>query len=45
MVVSLFLYNTWVENEIFRLVYIIIIPATATIAAFLIYKSFGKELE
>jgi len=45
VVVSLFLYNTWVENEIFRLVYIIIIPATATIAAFLIYKSFGKELE
>ena len=45
VIVSLFLYNTWVENEIFRLVYIIIMPATATIAAFLIYKSFGKELE
>jgi len=45
MVFSLFLYNTWVENQIFRTIYILVIPATATIAAFLIYMSFGKELE
>ena len=45
MVISLFLYNTWIDNEIFRTFYVIVIPATATIAGFLIYKSFGKELE
>lgn len=45
MVFSLYLYNTWVENQIFRIIYILIIPATATIAGFLIYKSFGKELD
>ena len=45
MVFSLFLYHTWVTNEIYRVFYIIVMPATATIAGFLIYKSFGKELE
>ena len=45
VVFALFLYNTWVENEIFRLIFIILVPETSTIAAFLIYKSFGKELE
>jgi hypothetical protein len=45
LVFSLFLYNTWVENWIYRTFYIVIIPATGTLAAFLIYKSFGKELK
>lgn len=45
MVFSLFLYHVLVENEIFRIFYILVMPATATIAGFLIYKSFGKELE
>ena len=45
MVFSLFLYHTLVTNEIYRVFYIIVMPATATIAGFLIYKSFGKELE
>jgi hypothetical protein len=45
VVVSLFLYNTWVENWIFQRFYIITMPVTASIAAFLIYKSFGKELD
>ena len=45
VVFSLFLYNTWVENQIYRTVYIAIFPLLSTIAAFLIYKSFGKELE
>ena len=45
LVFSLFLYNTWVENWIYRTFYVVIIPATGTLAAFLIYKSFGKELE
>jgi len=45
MVFSLFLYHVLVTNEIYRTFYIIVMPATATIAGFLIYKSFGKELE
>ncbi|NVM45326.1 MAG: hypothetical protein HWN79_10445 [Candidatus Lokiarchaeota archaeon] len=45
VVFSLFLYNTWVENEIFRLIYILLVPETSTIAAYLLYKSFGKKLE
>ena len=45
LVYGLFLYNTWVENEIYRITYIFIFPAIATIAAYLIYRGFGKELE
>ena len=44
VVFALFLYNTWVENEIFRLIFILLVPETSTIAAFLLYKSFGKDL-
>ncbi|MBY9014651.1 MAG: hypothetical protein KGD68_03070 [Candidatus Lokiarchaeota archaeon] len=45
MVFSVFLYNTWVESQIYRTFYILVLPITSNIAAFLIYKSFGKELE
>ncbi len=45
VVFSLFLYNTWVDNEIFRLIFIMLVPETSTIAAYLLYKSFGKELD
>ena len=45
VVFSLFLYHVLVANEVYRFFYNITIPATGTIAAFLIYKSFGKELE
>jgi len=45
VVFSLFLYNTWVENEIYRLIFIILVPETSTIAAYLLYRSFGKALE
>lgn len=45
VVFGLFLYNTLVENLIFRTIFILITPAASTIAAFLIYRSFGKELE
>ena len=41
----LFLYNTWTENVLFRTVYIFIIPELATIAGYLIYKGFGKDLD
>jgi hypothetical protein len=46
MVFALFLYNAWIENTIYRTyIYPSIFPIIGTIAAFLIYKSFGKELE
>ncbi len=45
VLVFLFLYNTWIENVIFRTFYIFIMPELATIAAYLVYKGFGKELE
>ena len=45
LVFGLFLYNTWIENTIFRTFYPFIFPPLGTIAAFLMYKSFGKELE
>ena len=45
LVLGLFLYNTWIENTIFRTFYPFIFPPLGTIAAFLMYKSFGKELE
>jgi len=45
MVFALILYNAWIENAIYRIIYPLIFPIIGTIAAFLIYKSFGKELE
>lgn len=45
VIFALFLYNTLVENQIFRIIFIIITPAASTTAAFLLYRSFGKELE
>jgi hypothetical protein len=44
VVFSVFLYNTWIDNQIYRVIYLVIMPATSTIAAFLIYKGFGKNL-
>jgi len=45
MVFALFLYNAWIENTIYRAIYPYIFPPLATLAAFLMYNSFGKELE
>ena len=45
VVFSLFLYNFVVENEVYRMFHILVMPLLSTLAAFLIYKSFGKELE
>jgi hypothetical protein len=45
MVAAIFLYNAWIENTIYRIMYPFIFPPLGTIGAFLIYKSFGKELE
>lgn len=45
VVFSVFLYHTLVDNQIYRTIASLIMPVTSTIAAYLIYKSFGKELE
>ena len=45
LLVFLFLYNTWIENEIFRTFYIFTMPELATVAGYLVYKGFGKELD
>ena len=45
MIFAIFLYNAWIENTIYRFMYPLIFPLLGTIAAFLIYKSFGKELD
>ena len=45
VLIFLFLYNTWIENDIFKIVYLFIIPELATFAGYLIYKGFGKELD
>jgi len=45
LVFGLFLYNTWIDNTIYRIIYPLTFPIIGTIAAFLMYKSFGKELE
>ena len=45
VVFLLFLYNTLVENQIYRTIFIIIAPVFSTVSALLIYRSFGRELE
>ena len=46
LVFALFLYHAWIENIIYhQWIYPSIFPILGTIAAFLIYRSFGKELE
>ena len=45
IILLLTLYHTFVDNQIFRTIYFIITFPSALIAAYFIYKSFGKELE
>ena len=45
LAVFMFLYNTWTENVIFRMFYILIMPEIGVIAAYLVYRGFGKELD
>jgi hypothetical protein len=42
---ALFLYNTWVDNQIYRMIYVFIFPSLGYIAAYLIYRSFVKQLD
>ena len=41
----MFLYNTWIENVIFRTFYLFIMPELGMLGAYLVYKGFGKDLE
>jgi hypothetical protein len=41
----LVLYNTWVDNPIYRGLHFFIAFPITTVAAFLAYQSFGKNIE
>ena len=41
----LILYNTWIDNPIFKIIFVLVIPPLSTLAAYFIYRSFGKGLE
>jgi len=43
--IFLFLYHAMPENIIFRTFYILTMPEIGVIAAYLLYKGFGKELD
>ena len=45
MVFALFLYNAWIDNQIYRTIYIFIFPPLGSIGAYLIYRSFVRELD
>ena len=45
LAISLFLFNTWTENIIFKTIHILIGLVFGIYAAYLIYKGFGKELD
>jgi hypothetical protein len=45
MIFAFFLYNTWIDNVVYRTIYLFTFPPLGTIAAFLLYKSFGKKLD
>jgi hypothetical protein len=44
-VFALFLYNTWVDNQIYRIVYVFTFPPLASIGAYLIYRGLVKEID
>lgn len=45
MAFALFLYNTWIDNQIYRTLYVFIFPPLGSIGAYLIYRSFVRELD
>jgi hypothetical protein len=38
------LYNTWIENELYRVFHRLFFPPITFLAAYLVYQGFGKEL-
>jgi len=46
IVLLIILYNTWINNNlVFKVIYILITQPVGTLAAYFIYRSFGKGLE
>jgi hypothetical protein len=45
LVFAIFLYNTWVENQIYRTFYLFVFPLLGYIGAYLIYRGFVRELK
>ena len=39
------LYNTWINNPVYKVIYSFLMPPLSMLAAYFIYKSFGKVLE
>ena len=45
VVLLIILYNTWINNAVFRAINLFVVPPLSMLAAYFIYKSFGKGLE
>ena len=45
IVILIALYNTYIDNAVFKVIYLFIVPPLGILTAFFIYKSFGKGLE
>jgi hypothetical protein len=45
LVFALFLYNAWVDNQIYRTFYLLVFPILGYIGAYLIYRGFVRELK
>ncbi len=45
IVLLIILYNTWINNAVFKVIYLFVVPPFSMLAAYFIYKSFGKGLE
>ncbi len=43
--IFLFVYHAMPENVIFRTSYFLTLPGVGVVAAYLVYKGFGKELD
>jgi len=45
IVLLIILYNTWIDNAVFKVIHLFVVPPLSMISAYFIYKSFGKGLE
>lgn len=45
VVFALFLYNTWVDNQIYRTIYLFTFPPLGYVGAYLIYRGIVRELK
>jgi hypothetical protein len=45
IVLLIILYNTWINNAVFKVINLFVVPPLSMLSAYFIYKSFGKGLE